>query len=629
MSHSFAPYAPAWDVARLKCQRQPWTHDVLRALRADFDWWRQALAIPASDQSSHRFHTYFCDADGEKLQFDVQRPHEHRCPRCGKVHTGQPWDGAWVMQMHNAAACQAERAVILMQLESGDAAQQARAVFEEILLHYARHYLDYPVHGDRPPMRGRVQPHGLNEAVWLVALLRPLRWSGLLSTFSAVDRAAVETMARAAVDLLQPQLAAIHNHDGWKLAALAECAVLLHDNTLLNWCRDSQFGMETQLRQGFNEDGFWHESSITYHFYMLDAVFSYLEAAGPDAIRDPHSLEKLILAVRNPARLAYRDGRMPAYADGWITTTLGDFAHVAEIAWTRLNRAADVTPYYRGEKPRAVRLVGSGAGPACVTHTAAHRASTAALLYGPEQIEAPTSREETSFVLRDAGIAVLKNDQVRIGLRFGADGGWHDHKDKLNVDIETATGWRSLDLGTSGYDSQFTHWLRSPLAHNLIVVEGQPQPAHTGQLIDFAPDKITAASAYGPTRLQRTVRLTADGWEDEYSVTLDTECRLEWIFHGDGLFTPEGNPPATLEPAADEYRWLQNLQTLITSPRTLVGAWRQGTTGVRLSLVLPEGFSVHWAEAPGNAEGRPLGVVLVRGRARTATFRAQFSLLNS
>ena len=37
-----------------------------------------------------------CEIDGTMLEFDPLSPRDHRCPRCGHIHTGELHDRFWV-----------------------------------------------------------------------------------------------------------------------------------------------------------------------------------------------------------------------------------------------------------------------------------------------------------------------------------------------------------------------------------------------------------------------------------------------------------------------------------------------------------------------------------------------------
>ncbi|MGV9307929.1 heparinase II/III domain-containing protein [Nonomuraea sp. NPDC003727] len=587
-----AAYTPAWPAIRRRLETRPWAAEILTAIRSDFTRWSRDLVIPGPDQPSAWTHHYFCDADGAPLVFDAATPARHACSACDRVYRGEPWDGAWRTTMHDAAAVQAQRAALLVRLS--DTAAEAAAELERLAAAYARHYLSYEPHGGNAG-QGRVQPQSLDEAVWAVGLLRALRWAG--DVLSPATSAAVDAMASAIADLLRPQAGMVHNIHCWLLAALAECAARLGDRNLTEWCRDAPFGAEAQVMEGFHPEGLWYEINAHYHYYAVAALLSYREAAGPEGLSE-RAARRLARAIAAPPSLAYADTRLPAYGDGWAECHVGDFAAQAEAACTLLPEAAvDLAPYYERRRPGPVRpwFGRPDALPGGVD--VGYRSSVAALLFGPDEVPAAspstapasgTSRKpagspaapasgtdrkpagspaapasgtsrspagspaasryfapdrvagrRSSFVWPHAGIGVLRSPAVRLAMRFGPDAGWHDHRDKLNVDVETATGWYSLDLGTSGYGSAFTAWMRSPLAHNVAIVDGARQPPHTGRLLESSERRLVAESAWEGNVLRRSVAVTDDGWTDEVTVTLPSARRIEWAFHGDGLFSPD------------------------------------------------------------------------------------------
>lgn len=465
---------PDWPEVVRRVDDHAWARDITDHVRADFDRWQPGLVIPGPATPTAWTHHYFCDDDGSALTFAPDSPHRHVCATCGRVYRGEPWDGAWRTTVHNCVAAQAQRAALVLRLSPEPAQRErARAALERIFATYTRDYPAYQPHGVHAG-RGRVQPQSLDEAVWAVLLLRALRWAGP-DALSAGTRAALPRFARAVADLLRPQISAIHNIHCWLLAAVAECAALLADRELLDWCRDGEFGARAQIARGFHAEGLWFESNAHYHYYAVAALLSYREATGPDGL-DQDSAARLSRAVSAPPRLAYSDTRLPAYGDGWPDCWTADFAPHAEAAWTLLpERPVDPAPYYRVPRPGPVRLWGGADLPGGVGVLGPRR-SVAALVFGPDELVSPPGDDERSLVWPEAGVAVLRSDRARLTLRFGPDGGWHDHRDKLAVDAETAGGWQSLDLGTSGYGARFTAWMRSPVAHNLMICDGRRQP---------------------------------------------------------------------------------------------------------------------------------------------------------
>ncbi|GAA3712069.1 heparinase II/III family protein [Nonomuraea antimicrobica] len=625
-------YGPDWFAVRGRVETRPWAAAVAAALREGFEAWR-GLPIPGPERESAWTHHYFCDADGSALRFDPAGPDRHACTECGEVYAGEPWDGAWRTMTHNAVAAQAQRAALLLHLtpppetrHQPEAAAveggRARAELERILGTYARDYLAYQPHG-KAAGTGRVQPQSLDEAVWAIGLLRAARWSdGALS--QETDRQ-VDRMAEAIIDLLRPQVGAVHNIHCWLLAALAECAARLGDTGLLTWCRDSDYGAEAQIRQGFHPEGLWYEINPHYHYYALTALLSYVEATGPGGLSE-ESAARLARAVAAPPLLAYADGRFPAYGDGWADCFVSGFAPLAEAAWTLLPAARpDVAPYHRPAGPSPLSLW-YGASVPETTDPLPHRASVAALVFGPDDIQETPEPADDSFVWPGPGIALLRSPGVRLTVRSGPDAGWHDHRDKLAVDVRTATGWSSLDLGTSGYGAAFTSWMRSPVAHNTVTVGARPQPPHTGRIVGFSPRRVTAESAWDGHVLRRTITVHDHGWTDVLTLTLAGPDEIEWAFHGDGTFTtPSPAVPAVLDDADLGHTWLRDVRRLTVPGGLLQGTWHGVAGAPGLTLTFPEGFTAYAAAAPGNPNGRPLGVLVVRGHAAEASFHAEFT----
>lgn len=624
-------FTPDWVRASARARTAGWAGDILQSLRADFAFWRQRLVIPGPETPSDWTHHYFCGRDGAPLRFDPLQPHRHACPKCDQIYTGEPWDGAWRTQMHNAAAAQLERASVLMRTGDPAEAADARAELLRIVLHYADRYADYAPHGKNAGT-GRVQPQGLDEAVWAITLFRSLRWSGVAREAPEL-RGRIDPLARSVIDLLRPQVGQIHNIHCWLLGALAACASWLGDDDLLGWCRDHPFGAEAQVLKGFYPEGLWYEVNPHYHYYTVAALLSYLEAAGPAGLSDAAS-RRLALAINQPPLLAYADGRLPAYADGWPDCFVHHFAALAEAARAFFPGARiDLPAYYVTEPPAPLRLWHGGKVPAAGSPPLVHRASVAAFVFGADEIAPPPVAARTGpFVWPHAGIGLLRNEQVRLALRFGPDGGWHDHRDKLNVDVETAGGWQSLDLGTSGYGSAFTEWMRSPVAHNLVVFDGQMQPAHTGRLVESTDRHLVAESTWEGAHLRRSLQLATNGWTDTCAVALASPRRIDWCFHGDGVFTCDHGEAVPDEIEGDGgYRGLKNVRLLPASALpggVLSGAWRAvARPSVALSLPIPAGFAVYLAEGDGNPNGRPLGFVILRATEKHAVFAATFTPL--
>lgn len=294
-------------------------------------------------------------------------------------------------------------------------------------------------------------------------------------------------------------------------------------------------------------------------------------------------------------------------------------------------QAIDPVPYYSSSDQTPVVLwTGANQPERTDAPSVRGRATVAALVFGPDELEVGRGRPQTSSVWLDAGIAVIRKHGHRIALRCGPDGGGHDHRDKLAVDIETGSGWCSLDLGTSGYGAEFTRWLRSPTAHNTVMIGRQRQPACDGNISESSDGHVVGAVSWPGCRLRRRIEITDTGWTDTLAVELDREDEIEWVLHGDGtIITTRADADAHAS-SVDElgvdqgHDHLREVRRMAPQRGQVDVGWsldRSPTTRVEI----PEGFAVYTAVADGNPNGRPLGVLLVRGVATEATVTAHFT----
>ncbi|MFC0674402.1 hypothetical protein [Brachybacterium hainanense] len=631
---------PNWEAARSRVRTQPWAAGILERVEEDFTRWETMLRIPSPTAPTEWTHHYFCD-DGARLVFDPASPHRHVCPECGEVRTGEVLDGAWRTMMHNAAASQAQRAVVLMRLdEDPERREHARRALVGLLEQYADTYEEHPVHGDKVG-QGRVMPQSLDEAIWAIALLRSVRWAG--EALPASTRARVRHLASSIAVLLEPQLGMVHNIHCWIVAALAECAAAIGDRALQERVRSGPHGAEQQIREGFRAEGLWYETSAFYHFYALAALLSYREASGVDGLSTAGA-RVLGQAIQAPVQLAYSDGRLPAYGDCWPLGRLEDFGtHVAVAAAVLPECTIDAAPY-RDRRPeeRPVDLwIGSRWETPC-SRSAPGLSSLAALVFGPGSLSphpagdetrsegavAPGSAAPSSFLWPDAGIGVLASAQARVTLRFGRDVGMHDHHDRLAVDVEIPGVWSSLDLGSGGYGAAQTRWMRSPAAHSIGSVHDETQPAVDGVLDEWSSTHVSARAAWRDRRLHRSIRLVEDGWTDTMELGAEDPGPLQWTFHGDGTVVAAGTPepearPVDLGrlPGVECYR---NVRRLAHDADGVVRLTWDVPGAPELMLPLPPGGAAYAALGEANPSGLPLGIVIIRVVARSMTVAARF-----
>jgi hypothetical protein len=608
----------AWSRARERVASQDWAAALIDELETGFRRHLKAYpGEPPTEQSEWTHHSY-CDDCAAKLEFDLVKPFEHRCPSCGKTYGDPMRNGAWRTRLHNAIMGNVEAAAVLARLQPdpGDYVDFIRKTF----LFYAGHYDAYPVHGLRAG-KGKVMPQALDEAVWIILAGRCLRWGADQEWFSPSELDSIRNrLFRPAAELLKPQIHKIHNIHVWLNSAVATCAWWMEDWDLFDWTIEGEFGWKRQMDQGVNADGFWWEGSIGYHFYSFNA-FASLARTAADAGRSLWGHGRFLQMLLAPLDLAYADGTLPAHNDTW-KVGLADYADAYELGagvWPDAGLDAALGLIYRDRAEHAPELP----SPRC---------SIEALLYGPTVLPDATRKPRTSRHFKASGLGILENTRVRVCMKAGPHGGSHDHRDKLNVDVFAANGWKSEDLGTSGYGAEITtRWYQQPAAHNVPVVNQGKQDGVNGTIVEFGPSRVCGKveGAYPGVSLSRVIELTPAGWNDLTTIEGSEPAELDWCFHGSGhLETTLPLEPAEHAGTEGGFDRLRNVRVGRTDDAWQV-EWRDGTRTVRLSFKGVPGTEVLLASGDGNPVGPELGVLIVRRRAASTCFEGSFEILAS
>lgn len=518
----------------LKKNTQPWASSLADAMKQDFEDHINAWPKDPPLDRSEWGHHYFCSDCGVKLKFDMTSPHAHICPECHKTFTGWPYDGAWCKIMHSAIVNNMERAVVLAHISKSDA--KYRKYIHDNILFYANNYDKYEIY-DRYAGKGKVYPQGLSEAIFVIAIERILRMSADLNIFSESE---YNTIAQSffipALDLIKPQICYIHNIHAWMQSAVAACANFLDDKNLLKEAIYGEYGWINQLEKGTSEEGIWYEISASYHYYTLEALLSLAWIALENDINlfEHPTLKKMAL---NYMLLAYPDGRFPAFNDGWFNRNILDKCDIYEQL---ANFEPSIKPLlswmYANMNPMPYTHLNSLTNSGTRT-TGYSRASLSALIYGPVDLPEAEPPVRKSFLLKDTGIAVLQNDNLRVTLKFTGDGGGHDHNDKNSIEVYAYDQLISYDVGTTGYGIAFTkEWSRSSIAHNMVCINGRPQKRSKASVLNYDGKSVCAqaSDAYEGVCLERSILLEENGFKDIYGVRCASESQIDWVFHCKG-----------------------------------------------------------------------------------------------
>lgn len=524
-----------WDNVVYKIQKEPWAAELYRILKEDYEENTRIFPKQPPLEESAWGHFYFCSDCGIRLRFDALSPKEHVCPLCGKIYTGMPYDGSWVKGMHSSIISNMERAVILAHAEK-ERSQYLNYIHDTIMF-YVNHYDKYPVHGQQAG-KGKVFPQVLSESIFVIAIERLIRLCEPLPVFSGHELKAIgEYFFKPAAELIKPQVFKnIHNINVWMQGGIAACASFLKDREMLEEAIYGEYGWINQLEKGTSEEGIWYEVSGTYHFYTLNAFLSLAWIANDNDINlfAHPALQRMAL---NYLPLAYPNGMLPSYNDGWFGGNIAEICPLYEqLSYFDKSYNPLLEELYRNMEEEPYRQLNELFNRLNRT-TGYARASLAALLYGPARLDNYESMERKSFVYKDIGMAVLQNDNLRVSLKFTKDGGGHDHKDKNSIEVYAGGELISYDVGTSGYGIAFTgEWCQSSLAHNMVCINYERQQRSDGELLYAEDNKVCAAAnhAYEGVTLAREITLLEDGFKDVYEVKNSRPSQMDWMFRCKG-----------------------------------------------------------------------------------------------
>jgi hypothetical protein len=583
--------------AREKANKHQWARTALDALIADGE---RALRDPVDlpDRGGQWPHWYSCKKDGVRLR--TVSPTEHRCPLCGEVYRGDPYD-AVVLYGEHSRYSRAVRDLGLAFRFTGRGEFAAQAA--EILTAYAGRYATYPRHninGEDRVGGGRVMAQTLDESVWLI----PVAWGYALvrETIAEPRRKQIEqNLLVAAADVIREHRMGIHNIQCWKNSAVALAGMMAgRDDLVKEAIEDPERGYRAQMAKGVTDEGLWWEGSLGYHRYTMDALWPMVEAARRNGIDIP--TERYRLMYDAPLALALPNADAPGFNDS-AGSNVATYGALYEIAFARWKR-----PEYGRVLARTPRN------------------SLQALLYGEENVPSGPLIPTESALLKSAGYGVLRSSGITAAMRFGMHGGGHGHPDKLNIVTYGASALLGLDPGSINYGVPLhREWYRTTIAHNTVTVNEAPQANVDGALESWTPESIVAnaGAAYPGVTLRRSLALRNSTLEDRFECSSDTEQTYDWAFHAPGKLTTS----IALEPregalgSANGYQHVRDVAEGRTDG-VWWARWENGSARLTIRFEASPGTVIFTGYGPGKNPDDRVPMIVVRRRGTATTFEA-------
>jgi hypothetical protein len=610
--------------ARQRAQRFDWARESLNQLISQAD---AALARPVEipDRGGQWTHWYACKKDGSGLK--TVSPTEHRCPTCGAVYRGEPYDSIPITHLHGRNS----QDIFTLGLAYGltDERRYAdRAV--ELLMGYVAKYPGYKLHDRngvvmvpgavRPFFDGaRVGAQTLDEAVWLIPVVQ-----GFDLVWDRMDQGQREQLAekvlRPSAETIRAQLMGIHNIQCWKNSAVGLVGLVLNDEKLIADAIDEPTrGFRRQIEGGVTKDGLWYEGSLGYHAYTMSALWPLAVAAGNAGVNLFSDRYRLLYEA--PIRLALPDGSSPGFNDSAGGAVQG-LVSMYDLA------------YARWDKPIFGRLIRK-----------CDRVRWQSLLWGADRLPGGNFLPTESDNLPVAGYAMLRTSPAdgridAVAVRYGMHGGGHGHPDKLNIVMHGAGELLAVDPGSISYGAPLhREWYRTTIAHNTVCVDQTNQKPVDGKLEEWHIGELatrlsaTAADTTPGVLMRRSLGFRSgpsDGQStlsDRFEVTSDRPHTYDWAFHCRGRLETDlklssgGGPPGT----KNGYQHIRAVRQAQTDEDFTI-KWTQGKARLTLKMKGSPGTTVFIGEAPGRSPTERVPMIIVRRRAAGTTFEATLTV---
>ena len=587
---------------RSRIEQDDWACTIWDAqLKMARDWVALQLEIPTT--GGGYYHDYACPQDGARLQFDPLRPHEHYCPACKRYLTGPELDAYWVAIVHaNNFAMSTTLALNACLFGTSGDAQWAK----DTLLYYARHYADYPVHGNRAG-QGKIFFQSLDESVNLLkaAATYELLARGDLTTDEA--RIVREQLFGPGSALVRQFDFGIHNIQCWQAAFLLAAAVICDNQPLRD---EALASLEENLTLGITPEGWWYEGSPGYHFYTLRALSRFAIPAKHNAVSPPHT-SRMVEMLLAPYRVAYPNLELPAINDSEVTSlaNLAPYLEAATYLFGDPRLDAALEQLYESGKTS--------------------RASLEALCYGPDSPTSGHTFAQRSERLDYAGMVILRRPRTNLYalIRSGLYQGIHDHPDRLNLIVYGLGKELAPDLGACAYGLPLLSWYTSTVAHNTLVVNEQSQDLvlSDAQCVffddrrDFAAGAVRATRLYPGVEMSRTVVALDDALIDYYRArSNDVEITMDWVYHNAGHMLAD-LPAATSPSTLPSYQYLEEIQAYQPADCATL-TWEVEGGKVVLTLLDLNGAELFTARGPGFLGQEEMSLAIVRRRGQSGDF---------
>lgn len=493
-------------------------------------------------------HNYFCDYDGGRLIFDINKPHEHKCSVCGKVFSNEIYDGVWVYFYRNQAILTAWKSAGVYAYTKD---KKYLDITKNIIRFYAENYTKFIIHNKERLVFdsydnmlwgcGRILPQGLNESIIAIRMIQALE-----IVKDDLDKEYLdfvyEHMFKEMYLLFKPQVNLIHNIRCWNNCALGLIGLFFDKKEIVDYAFNGPYNIRRQINEGVTDDGFWYEGSIHYNFFTLEGItplILFSKIYNYDfGKKEEEIVHKMFVNAYN---YAFDNQYLPNPNDGWPNINLKTYSYIYHVACKIWGEKSDIGNLLKNIENNP------------------HERTTLPLskpYYVDNEIAYERLLLNTDIDLKDyrkvipvaknfpkSNFATIRNDKLNVFVKYGLNGPSHSHPDLINIEIAYKDKLISRDLSNPGYRAKlYKEWHKTSLAHNDVVMNGQNiTSTHQGVSLAYDKDYILTAhkDVYEGVDCQREVRIIDNKIIDKYDIQGDKKATYDYVFHFESDFVIE------------------------------------------------------------------------------------------
>ena len=599
------------DLDRIKraVQSEEWARSLYEEFKESAHYWMDNFS-DSPEKLSGWGHHYICEKCNGKVQFDINRPHDHICIKCGHNNQTPRHDAVWVSQYRNKAV-QAATQMSLLYLMDGD--QMYLDYVTKVLSFYADNYEDFAVHG-RWVARGKIMYQSLTESIFSIQLMK-----SVAILFDVLDdeykKGLYEKLFRPLSLFVMNEPERLVNIRLWIHSAAGIAGIIFNNDELLDRALNGDRAIRELMEGSVTKEGFWHEGSFHYHFYALRAITEFAIFAAVAGRDVGEFTGKILQMYKTPIKLAYRDLRLPQPSDGWPNRGIYNYIHQYEMA-------------YKIERdPEFYTVIDKTYTDHRDEESVSRNLNTLLYFTGAEKPKGAGTLDQKTANFPDTNFAVLKNNEMEIFFKYGFSSKSHAHYDRNTMEIH---GF-AYDPSNIAYGSPLhAPWYRTTIAHNTVAVDGKNQENFApGETLSFDAEGNTietfSGEVYPGVDFYRNLDLKGAVLKDTFLVKSDKDHVYDWAFHsmGDFVYSGEFSDAEQEKQFSDNgYEYLKNFRKPLGEP---VFQWKN--EGKTLTLtVLSKDVEVYVYEGIGNPADEEWTGVILRSRKPETSFSVRYEI---